>query len=113
MDEKDLESRVSKIEEHIKYCEKTKDKQWKDDFITKLDGVKDGIGVELQKQNKKNTRNSQLIAFGNLGVVSVVFASHVQGFVLTPTEALAFLIGGALLYFISWSYIPWEKLGRT
>jgi hypothetical protein len=50
MDEKEIESRLSKIEEYIRCCEKTKDQQWKDALNKKLDDICGDIKSETRTQ---------------------------------------------------------------
>jgi hypothetical protein len=57
MDENDLESRIVKIEEYIKCCERTKGQQWKETFIVKLDDVKNDLKSEI-KNNTLNTNKN-------------------------------------------------------
>ena len=108
MDEKDLESRILKIEEYIKCCEKNKDQQWRDSFIKKLDDVKNDIKSEIKDQSKKGRRNAGFIYLMNIGLVAIVFSSNFEGFNLTISQALMILIVGLVAFLFSW--ILWNRL---
>ncbi|MGD0779714.1 MAG: hypothetical protein ABR954_02880 [Dehalococcoidales bacterium] len=119
MVEKDLEIRITKIEEQLRCYEKLKDEKQKDYYIKKLEDVtqeikslkeeintgKGEIKTEILAQNDKSRNITKLFAFGNLGVVSVVFASRIEGFTITTLEAWFFLIAGALMFFYSWAKV--------
>ena len=58
MAEKDLEGRLSKVEEYIKNCEKNKDQKWKESLIKKLDEIREEIKSDIKSEVQSHSISS-------------------------------------------------------
>jgi len=110
MAEKDLESRVTKLEADIKRCEEAKEEKWKADLYQCLKEVKD----HLTRQDKEIKKQSYLAAATvGCAIIIVGVTFQIQTFIQAhkgPPDAYIWFLLLIGFGFLFWCYRQQKKI---